>query len=394
MAAKIATLVPGEDAPLAFVLLETGTQHWIGPAPGEAEQEFRDYVRDSIGRFAPHGGHGSAPPRHVSERRHVQARPDGQPDSFWGDDPATNPAAAARQKLLKHQEKYVAKRKKLEKEMLDADQQMWDAHKRLNRDFSPENRAAYQAAFNKHQEAQLAVRKHDGSYLRDARRQLYEPAANRSSAGPFDDSPVSGTAKRRIKRTVITESSVLADEFIDGMIPNYVVSAAGDRMPHGAQLRRPMILATTQIGGGGDTGRSWYSSGVGGEGGAIVLSPSNGMRSASTKVHEMGHSIERQWDTGEDSMRFVDKRATGPARSLRELAGNNAYNADEKAIEDKFKSHYTGKDYGGGGTEVLSMGMQHMYEDPAAFAIADPGHFDYTYNTLKGRHDLISEGLK
>ena len=59
--------------------------------------------------------------------------------------------------------------------------------------------------------------------------------------------------------------------------------------------------------------------------------------------------------------------------------------ANEKVYEDDFLDPYVGKVYEmTGDTEIISMGMQWMYNDPVGFHEKDPDHFDLILRILKG----------
>lgn len=86
-----------------------------------------------------------------------------------------------------------------------------------------------------------------------------------------------------------------------------------------------------------------------------------------------------------NAVEFLERRTKGQAvKSMREL--NKSYGATEvfKDAEPPFETRYIGKIYQNEkigryknyyATEVISMGLQRMYEDPFAFYNADPEHF-------------------
>lgn len=109
----------------------------------------------------------------------------------------------------------------------------------------------------------------------------------------------------------------------------------------------------------------------------------------STVAHEIVHAVEQQHpDVLAASLAFLKMRAGGEApKSLRKLTGIKGYDRDEIAYEDEWKKrggdHYTGKEYGGRATELLTMGIERVYRDPVEFASNDPEYFDFVIKTLQ-----------
>lgn len=98
-------------------------------------------------------------------------------------------------------------------------------------------------------------------------------------------------------------------------------------------------------------------------------------------AHEFGHHLEETmpgWRKAAND--FLSSRVVGE-KPTKMGAG---YDKDEIAYEDKFRDHYVGKVYPAGHTEVLSMGVQYLYESPTKFAKSDPGYFDFMVNLLHG----------
>jgi len=113
-------------------------------------------------------------------------------------------------------------------------------------------------------------------------------------------------------------------------------------------------------------------------------------------VHEFAHSAERWTPNGAAACkRFLDyRRGDEPLSRIRDLTGEKGYDRSEMGFEDEFKrSHgkhgaYIGKDYsdrrGTIATEVISVGMEMMFDDPAAFAAQDPEYFAFVVGFIKG----------
>ena len=115
-------------------------------------------------------------------------------------------------------------------------------------------------------------------------------------------------------------------------------------------------------------------------------------------VHEMGHWMEHAVpETTKRISQFLKRRA-GKERlsSMSKLGGDN-YHSDELAVKDEFITPYIGKYYAPGmptegdlpdwdriqASEVLSMGLQYMSEDPVKFAQKDPEMFDLIFDILR-----------
>ena len=113
-------------------------------------------------------------------------------------------------------------------------------------------------------------------------------------------------------------------------------------------------------------------------------------------VHELGHWME---DCSDDIARkiraFLVRRAgTEELQSLQNLSPGRSFRASEVAVRDNFIDPYIGKYYGASGgrqgdwsqvvaSEVLSMGLQYMYEDPLTFARKDPEMFDLIFDIVR-----------
>lgn len=94
--------------------------------------------------------------------------------------------------------------------------------------------------------------------------------------------------------------------------------------------------------------------------------------------HEMAHHAEFE-DKALEKVAgdWVKSRASGDMRSLRDITGSKFYKRSEKAYPDEFITPYVGKIYRDGGTEVLSVGMEHFASPELMVRLAakDPDHF-------------------
>ena len=103
-------------------------------------------------------------------------------------------------------------------------------------------------------------------------------------------------------------------------------------------------------------------------------------------IHEAAHVLEGSFPgIHEKVQKFFDKRTTGDLwQSLRKLTGKN-YGKAEVTKRDQWINPYMGKKASEGNSEILSMGMETMYDDPVGFAKKDPEYFAFMYDTLRGR---------
>jgi len=105
-------------------------------------------------------------------------------------------------------------------------------------------------------------------------------------------------------------------------------------------------------------------------------------------LHELGHILEhRTPGLRQAAQAFLARRTVGEApRKLRTVTGIRAYRSDEVAKVDKFMDPYMGKQYEHGSTEIVSMGVQYLWERPAEFASKDPDYFKFIYEAARGRY--------
>jgi len=119
--------------------------------------------------------------------------------------------------------------------------------------------------------------------------------------------------------------------------------------------------------------------------GAIYL---RSVTSASVIVHEMGHVLEHSdRDVSQECQSFLARRTQGlKPESLNAIKGlkgrSKAFSDDEVGIKDGFRDPYVGKIYRHEATEVLSMGLQWLQQEPLRFFKEDPDHFKFTVRIL------------
>ena len=130
--------------------------------------------------------------------------------------------------------------------------------------------------------------------------------------------------------------------------------------------------------------RAYYS----GHSNLIVSQPTEWGKN--TTIHELGHWLEAH-DEGVHNflVNFLKERTKGDVpQLLSELTGDSSYGPEEIALKDKFFSPYIGKIYCSRenpcATEVLSMAVQYLYQDPAYLLEKDPELFKVGYAVLRG----------
>jgi hypothetical protein len=141
---------------------------------------------------------------------------------------------------------------------------------------------------------------------------------------------------------------------------------------------RDVVVGNTE----GSKSRSYYLR-------SIRLAPNDGEEIV---LHEYGHHLEEQPWVKERVTAFVAKRfGDETPLSLREKFG--WFDKDEVGRKDDMEklfpgdqssAYYVGKVYPGGETEVLSMGLQLLWEDPVHFEATDPEYFGLVMGILKG----------
>lgn len=124
----------------------------------------------------------------------------------------------------------------------------------------------------------------------------------------------------------------------------------------------------------------------------VNFSAHDGVR---TIVHEVGHWIE--WNLGryrkdngypgqpiqKAAQEFLHSRVENePTQRLKDIFPGMGYGSHEVARPDKFLDPYVGKIYTSGSTEIVSMGLEHLYADPVNFFNQDRGHFEFILEVI------------
>jgi hypothetical protein len=110
-------------------------------------------------------------------------------------------------------------------------------------------------------------------------------------------------------------------------------------------------------------------------------------------VHEIAHHLEWETPLYEEAKKFRKSRTQGEtAQKLSALTGQAEYKDDEVAFEDQWAArggdHYMGKSYkkwGWKATEIITMGMERLHNDPVGFAKDDPEYFRFLINIIQKR---------
>lgn len=110
-------------------------------------------------------------------------------------------------------------------------------------------------------------------------------------------------------------------------------------------------------------------------------------------LHEMAHYIEDNNPQVEALCReFLKQRTAGDKpKKLKTLFKHSNYDEDEWTKEDNFPDPYCGKIYSRG-SEILSMGIEMIVDNPFDFYRKDPGYFGLIVSILKG--DIEEEKVK
>lgn len=134
---------------------------------------------------------------------------------------------------------------------------------------------------------------------------------------------------------------------------------------------------------------------------------------ASVAVHEMGHHLESTVPgiakRSKEFQAYRIAKAGTPNRKMKDALPGYDYRDSEVGNEDDFarafdrqwkpgktyhpdrletpeksSAYYTGKNYSDGQTELTSMGVQLLFDDPVGFAERDPEFFKYMMGVLDG----------
>lgn len=114
--------------------------------------------------------------------------------------------------------------------------------------------------------------------------------------------------------------------------------------------------------------------------------------SNNTVIHELGHYLDWNNDYVRAKVEsFFNRRTVGetPTR-LDSIFPNSGFDAWETTLVDKFTDPYMGKSYStskGTITEITSMGLQRIWEDPSLFLSQDRDYFTFIVKDILQRVD-------
>ena len=132
-----------------------------------------------------------------------------------------------------------------------------------------------------------------------------------------------------------------------------------------------------------------------GEGRVMVPKTEN----VQTFIHEIAHALETKIGA-EKAIEFRDARIAKSETAyvrMKEMFPNHSYDDNEMGNEDSFGPamqirkpsasgpFYAGKDYGSGSTEIVTMGLESLYNNAPALAVADPEYFKFLVAYLNGK---------
>lgn len=122
-------------------------------------------------------------------------------------------------------------------------------------------------------------------------------------------------------------------------------------------------------------------------GGSVNMAPDD---AAWVYVHEIGHIIDHKFpDVLDRTREFLQYRIEGqPIKKLSEWIPGAGYSDYEIAAKDNFDNAYIGKIYKNPdgsirSSEILSMGIQYMFQDAAGFAARDPEYFNFILGIMR-----------
>lgn len=108
-------------------------------------------------------------------------------------------------------------------------------------------------------------------------------------------------------------------------------------------------------------------------------------------VHEMGHWLE-DMSPGfhQEIYAHYQRRTAGEtAQKLKDLFPDHNYRDNETTLRDKWIAAYSGKDYAVYGlrnSEIVSMTLEQLYEDPLDMITQDPETFDLVWRLLRSKN--------
>jgi cell fate (sporulation/competence/biofilm development) regulator YmcA (YheA/YmcA/DUF963 family) len=120
-----------------------------------------------------------------------------------------------------------------------------------------------------------------------------------------------------------------------------------------------------------------------------------GHKPLTTYIHELGHQIEDNLKEGRklaaEFQKYRVAKAGTKTEKLKDVFPKSGYDEFEKGNPDGFRTvmtksdaYYAGKTYSDGSTELTSMGLELLYNNPEHFAKHDPEFFNFITGLLSG----------
>jgi hypothetical protein len=110
---------------------------------------------------------------------------------------------------------------------------------------------------------------------------------------------------------------------------------------------------------------------------------------ARTVIHEVGHRLEYEntgWMKYDNDFHYSRTQHEG-AKALKEIYPHSGYEDGETTYENDWQSlggtAYSGKLYSDRATEILTTGLERMYENPLEFALKDPDFFSHVFKVIR-----------
>lgn len=108
-------------------------------------------------------------------------------------------------------------------------------------------------------------------------------------------------------------------------------------------------------------------------------------------THELGHWLEEQSPGFHDEIykHYLKRTAGETARKMSEITGNPGYRDNETSKEDRWIDAYSGKDYTAFGlknSEIVSMTLEQLKDDPLSMIRKDPETFDLVWRLLRSKN--------
>lgn len=154
----------------------------------------------------------------------------------------------------------------------------------------------------------------------------------------------------------------------------YVSRAYGQYPTEWIEMSMNQGRITTEM-----TGRGYYSHYTK----TIAISGLHNSARNETATHELGHRFEYTIPgVMEAEAAFYKRRTSGePLQSLRLVTGNQGYKPNEMTRVDSFLNPYMGKDYGGQGFELVSMGFEMAFHEPREL-LKDRDYAEFIFGLL------------